>query len=279
MSSSVSTLGTANYAVLSQAVADQINAIVVAYPDAGALSSIDDGIRNGTLTAAQAAQMLADMAHGGVPSAGVAAEINSLVNQHLVSAFEDIANAVRLSGNAHSLSADAIVTALADMAIVSPAVSSAAANQITFLIQISQIQPGQAMGDINAMIGSPLTSDQAVGLFASMFSLFSSTVDINGLVGENMAQLLNAQTISPQQSCPMAVAHSIANSGVTGEQAVLMYASIVKSHPELSDLATPGNDFAGQREFNHAKRPVWRYQFCAREYGRSWHRLHDEPRP
>ena len=238
LSSSVSILGTANYAVLSQAVADQINAIVVAYPDAGALSSIDDGIRNGTLTAAQAAQMLADMAHGGVPSAGVAAEINSLINQHLVSAFE-IANAVRLSGNAHSLSADAIVTALADMAIVSPAVSSAAANQITFLIQISQIQPGQAMGDINAMIGNPLTSDQAVGLFASMFSLFSSTVDINGLVGENLAQLLNAQTISPQQLSD-GIAHSIANSGVTGEQAVLMYASIVKSHPELSDLATQG---------------------------------------
>jgi hypothetical protein len=228
----------ANYAVLSQAVADEINAIIAANPDAGALSSIDDGIRAGTLTAAQAAQMLVNMIHGGVPSAGVAAEINSLIQQNLVSAYE-IANAVRLSGNAHSLSADAIVTALADMATVNPAVSSAAANQITYLIQTSQIQPGQAMGDINAMIGNPLTSDQAVGLFASMFSVFSSVVDINSLVGENLAQLLNAQTISPQQLSD-GIAHSIANGGITGEQAVLMYASIVKSHPEQSDLATQG---------------------------------------
>lgn len=229
----------ANYAALVHAASAEINALAAAYPDAGALSSIDDAIRTGTMTAPQAAQMLVGMINGSAISAGVSAEINTLIHENLVSA-QQIADAVVSYGTAQSQSVDTVIVTLASLAGIDPSLGKEAGNQIEYMIQLGRIPADQAMADINPLINNSLTVDQAVGLFASICSSYSVYVDgINGPVANSLVALLDGNTISAQQLL-QGMAHAVANGAATADQAAELYAMVAKTHPERSDLAVQG---------------------------------------
>jgi hypothetical protein len=234
-SASLSFSGAA-YAAVVQTAGEDINAILTAYPQAGALSSIDDAIRAGTMTPADAAQLLVSMISGSTVSAGVAVEINSLIQQNLVAAWQ-MANAVVLSGTAQSQSADTIVAELVTLASVGPAVSYAVGGRIEAMIQSAGITATAAMHDINGLINQPLTIDQTVGLFASI-CLAGNNV-ITGAVADNLAVLLDSRAITAQQFTD-GIAHAVTNGSASADQAVSLYAAMALTHADRSDMAVQG---------------------------------------
>ncbi|WP_398480637.1 hypothetical protein [Tardiphaga sp.] len=239
LSNAAGMLDAPTYAVLSQAVGAEISAIAAANPGTDVLSGIADAIRSGTLTGLQAAQLLLGMITGNTVQPDVAATINTLIADNLMTAQQLILSAQTI-GQATSQPASELLDTYIKLAAISPAVMLAAGAMIGSMIYTGAINGVVAIGEINSAIGSVLTMNEAVALFASVAATHESQVGtVNSPIAAQLSVLLNANVLSAQQLRD-AVTGAVHDGSATIERAFALYAMLAKSYPERHDLVVDG---------------------------------------
>lgn len=239
LSNAAGMLDAPTYAALSQAVGAEISAISAANPGTDVLSGIADAIRSGTMTGAQAAQLLLGMMTGATVQPDVAATINTLIADNLMTAQQLILSAQAI-GQATSQPAIEMLDTYIKLAAIGPAVMLPAGAMIGSMIYTGALNGVVAVGEINNVIGSVLTMHEAVALFASVAATHENQVGIvNSAIVAQLSVLLNSGAL-PGHQLRDAIAAAVHDGGTTIERAFALYAMLAKYYPERHDLVIDG---------------------------------------